>query len=102
MHSSPFDALEYGLSSGDLPKRLSPEQASLWVLCLAEAIEQENLLIVDEPHQALILYQAAFHEGLAQYRLDAAEIAAVIVGKYHEISAMMLATDEEARAAYHY
>lgn len=95
-HSSPFDALEYGLASGDLPKRLSRKQAEMWVFCLAEAVEEESYLDGELSQQAKTLYLAAAEEGLTDARQDSCEIASTIVSQYRKLTALISASDVAA------
>lgn len=97
LHSSPFDALEYGLASGDLPKRVTPEQAALWVFCLDEAVECGDVRGTGLPKETNTLLSIATEEGLAELRPDSAEIAALIAAKYREICTLMTATDDVAQ-----
>lgn len=93
VYSSPLDALEYWLTSGNSPKRLSPKHATLWVNCLAEAIDQEGFLECGLFEQTMILHQAAAQDRLTHYGGDSREIAETIIDKYHRILAIIEETD---------
>lgn len=99
MHSSPLDVLEYGLASGDLPKKLNSEQAALWVFCLAEVLDEQPRCDQKLTLQATTLYEFAESDGLTQMRPDGQEIAAMMTKQLRRIFALMASTDAAARRA---
>ncbi len=84
VHSSPFDVLEYWLSS-DAPKyRLSHEHAALWVFCLAEAVENDGFGAISFLEKLRALRKVAEDEGLIKNPTEATQVAVSLVNKYIE------------------
>ena len=84
VHSSPFDLLEYWLSSDAAKYRLSREDAALWVFCLAEAVEDDDFRTSSFLGKLRSLRKVAEDEGLIENATEATQITVSLVCKYEE------------------
>ena len=91
--SSPFDVLEFALSSGHLTITLSVEQSALWITELAELMEYERASTGSRNSLIDSLMHAAQFEGIPKSIHNCEIVANVVVDEYFRITDFCNARD---------
>ena len=94
--SSQYDVLEYALASGDLPVKLTKEEAALWICNLAEVDESGRLEVHSLEGHVSALISMASEDGLSFDVETSARIATTIFVSRHALNTLCLETDLSA------
>lgn len=78
-YSTIYDVLEYALTAGVLPIKLSKECAALWVSQLAELDEWDQFEDASIVQKAMLMTESATDDGLANMTKDPLRVARVIL-----------------------
>lgn len=78
-YSTIYDVLEYALTAGVLPVRLSKECAALWILQLAELDEWDLFEYALVAQKSILLMESAIDDGLTEMTMDPLRVARVIL-----------------------
>ncbi|WP_415400761.1 hypothetical protein [Tateyamaria sp. SN3-11] len=76
-YSTIYDVLEYALTAGVLPIKLSKECAALWVFQLAELDEWDVFERASTAQKAMLMMEAAMDDGLADMTENPLRVASV-------------------------
>ena len=78
-YSTIYDVLEYALTAGILPVKLSKECAALWVFQLAELDEWDVFESALIAQKAMLMMESAMDDGLVDMTKDPLQVARVIL-----------------------
>ena len=92
LHSSPFDLIEYWLSSSIAAFGLTRDQAAMWTLWLAEAAEVQGFLNMSFQEKLSCLQSIAEQESDAETTF-LTRIAVRLIRKYEETLSLMANND---------